>query len=315
VLELLADQVLDEALLAVLEELLAQHFTIALDDFRLTSETERLLQYASVVKIDVLAHTGQELEDMLASLRDCGLSLTLIAKKVETREEFEYCRDLGFHGFQGYFFAKPARVQQQRLPSQGLTALSAMADLSGTEDFDELHRIITRDVGLSMRLLRYANSAHVALPRRVGSVQEGLAWLGAVTVRRFALMVSLASASDVPDVLLATALVRANMCQLLSGAGESAAGDSYFTVGLFSVADALANAPMQDVIEQLPFREDIAAALLHGSGELGTMLTEVTAYQRGDFDAAEELIRRHPNIEQIYREASTWADLSIRGLI
>ncbi|MGA2453667.1 MAG: hypothetical protein ABSG93_09130, partial [Solirubrobacteraceae bacterium] len=86
-------------------------------------------------------------------------------------------------------------------------------------------------------------------------------------------------------------------------------------VGLFSVADALANAPMQDVIEQLPFREDIAAALLHGSGELGTMLSEVTAYQRGDFDTASELIRRHPDIEQIYREASTWADAGITELV
>jgi len=206
-------------------------------------------------------------------------------------------------------------VRQQRLPSQGLTALSAMADLSATEDFDELHRIITRDVGLSMRLLRYANSAYVALPRRVGSVQEGLAWLGTVTVRRFALMAALAGARDVPDVLLVTALVRGRMCQMLSGAGEGADGDSYFTVGLFSVADALANAPMQDVIEQLPFREDIAAALLHGSGELGTMLSEVTAYQRGDFDTASELIRRHPDIEQIYREASTWADAGITELV
>jgi c-di-GMP-related signal transduction protein len=72
---------------------------------------------------------------------------------------------------------------------------------------------------------------------------------------------------------------------------------------------------MADVIEQLPFREDVAAALLHGSGELGETLSEVIAYQRGDFDAAGELIRRHPNIEQIYREATVWADLSIRGLI
>jgi EAL and modified HD-GYP domain-containing signal transduction protein len=134
-------------------------------------------------------------------------------------------------------------------------------------------------------------------------------------VRRFALMVALASAADVPDVLLRTALVRANMCQMLSGAGEGAAGDSYFTVGLFSVADALADAPMAEVIEQLPFRQDVIAALLDGSGELGEMLTEVIAYQRGDFDAAGELIARRANIEQIYREATTWADLSIRGLI
>jgi EAL and modified HD-GYP domain-containing signal transduction protein len=315
VLELLERQPVDDELLEVLDELIEQRFTIALDDFQLTPDTEQLLKYAQIIKIDVLEHTGQALEDLLARLRTNRPALTLIAEKVETREEFEHCRELGFDAFQGYFFAKPTRVPQQRLPSQGLTALSAMAELSATEDFDELNRIITRDVGLSMRLLRYANSAYVALPRRVGSVQEGLAWLGAVTVRRFALMAALASARDVPDVLLVTALVRAHMCQLASGAGEGTAGDSYFTVGLFSVADALVNAPMQDLIEQLPFRDDIAAALVHGSGELGELLTEVTAYQRGDFDAASELIHRQPHIEQIYREATIWADLSIRGLI
>jgi EAL and modified HD-GYP domain-containing signal transduction protein len=149
----------------------------------------------------------------------------------------------------------------------------------------------------------------------VGSVQEALVWLGANTVRRFALMVALANARDVPDVLLVTALVRARMCQQLSGAGESTAGDSYFTVGLFSVADALANAPMQHVIEQLPFRDDIAAALLHGSGELGELLSEVMSYQRGEFGAAGELIRRRPEIERVYREATSWADLGITELV
>ena len=220
VLELLERQLVDDELLEVLDELIEQRFTIALDDFRLTPDTEQLLKYARIVKIDVLDHTGQALEELLTRLRAHRPSLTLIAEKVETREDFERCRDLGFDAFQGYFFAKPTRVPQQRLPSQGLTALSAMAELSATEDFDELNRIITRDVGLSMRLLRYANSAYLALPRRVGSVQEGLAWLGAITVRRFALMAALASARDVPDVLLVTALVRAHMCQLASGAGE-----------------------------------------------------------------------------------------------
>jgi len=314
VLELLEGQVVDDELLEVLEELVEQRFTIALDDFRLDPEAEQLLKYARIVKVDVLEHTGQALDDLVAHLSAHRPSLTLIAEKVETREEFEHCRELGFQAFQGYFFARPSRVKQQRLPSQGITALRAMVDLNAAEDIEELHRIITRDAGLSMSLLRYANSAFLSLPRRVGSVQEGLVWLGAITVRRFALMVALASARDVPDVLLVTALVRARMCQVLSGAGEGTAGDSYFTVGLFSVADALANAPMQYVIEQLPFRHDIAAALLHGSGELGELLTEVITYQRGAFDAASELIRRHPEIEQIYREATMWADLGITEL-
>lgn len=207
VLELLERELLDEAPFEVLDELVAQGFTIALDDFHLPTETEQLLAYARIVKITVLEHTGQILEDLLARLREHRPALTLVAEKVEAREHFELCRGLGFDAFQGY-----------------------------------------------------ANSAYLALPRRVGSVQEGLAWLGAITVRRFALMAALASASDIPDVLLGTALMRAHMCRMASGADKGTIGDSYSTVGLFSVSDALANAPMAYVIEQLPFRENIAAA-------------------------------------------------------
>ncbi len=315
VLELLEDQQVDDELLEVLGELVAAGFAIALDDFRMTPATERLLDYAQIVKLDVLEHTAAGLEELVARLRAERPSLSLIAEKVESREVFEQCLALGVQGFQGYFFAKPSLVQRSRLPSQGFTALGAIADMSATEDFDELNRIITRDAGLSMRLLRYANSAYVALPRRVSSEHHRHTRRCASTVRRFGMMVALASARDVPDVLLVTALVRANMCQIVSGAGQCPVVVSYLTVGLFSVADALADAPMPDVIEQLPFREDVASALLRGSGDLGTTLTEVIAYERGDFDAAGELIRRYPNIQQIYRESAIWADLSIRGLI
>jgi EAL and modified HD-GYP domain-containing signal transduction protein len=314
VLELLEDQIVDDALLGVLAELVAEGFTIALDDFRLTPATEQLIRYASIIKLDVLEHTDRSLEDLVSHLRANHPGLTLLAEKVETPAEWVRCRVLGFEAFQGYYFARPSGMQRSRLPTQGLASLSTMVELSATEDFDELNRIITRDAGLSMRLLRYANSAYVSLPRRVGSVQEGLAWLGAATVRRFAMMVALASVHDVPNELLITALVRARMCQLLSGAGDSAAGDSYFTVGLFSVADALADAPMQLVIEQLPFRYDVVDALLYRSGELGGLLDGAIAYQRGDFEAASELIARHPDVEQVYREAITWADRSIAEL-
>ena len=269
----------------MLEDLVEDGFTIALDDFVWSPDSEALLEFARIVKVDVLAHSADELPELVRRLREGRPRLRLLAEKVETREDFDRCRELGFHSFQGYFFARPSRPRGRRLPSLHLSALSAMTELNKTEDFDELHRIITRDAGLSIRLLRYANSAYLYLPRRVGSVHEGLVMLGAITVRRFALMVALAGARDVPNELLVTALIRARMCQQLSGAGEGPEGDSYFTVGLFSVADALADAPMATVLEELPFRADIAQALLSGDGPLGEMLSSVMAYERGDFEA------------------------------
>jgi c-di-GMP-related signal transduction protein len=117
------------------------------------------------------------------------------------------------------------------------------------------------------------------------------------------------------DFLLTTALVRAAMCRRLSGAGEGREGDSWFTVGLLSVADALADAPMEEVIGELPFREDIAAALLDGSGEIGKVLGEVIAYERGDFDGAADLISRRGDIDRVYRDATKWADDGLGELV
>lgn len=315
VLELLEDQLVDGELLHVLDELVQAGFAIALDDFRLTPETEPLLKYARIVKVDVLEHSEPSLRALLKRLRAQRPRLQLLAEKVETRAQFEHCCQLGFDAFQGYFFARPAHVGRRRLPSHGLSALSTMGEINASEDFDELHRIITRDAGLSMRLLRYANSAYVSLPRRVASVHEGLAWLGTTAVRRFALMVAMAGVRDAPSELLLTALVRARMCQLLSGAGEGQAGHTYFTVGLFSVADALADAPMRDVVEQLPFRSDVAEALLDGRGELGELLAAAIAYERGEFDRAELLAHGRVELDRAYREAVEWADRSLGELL
>lgn len=314
-LELLEGQLVDEDLLDVLDELVEQGYVIALDDFTLTPDTARLLEFASVVKLDVLEHTHDELAAAVAELRRLRPGATLLAEKVETREEFERCRKLGFQAFQGYFFARPAQMHAHRLPSNGLSALSSMAELTTTEDFDELNRIIERDAGLSIRLLRYTNSAYLYLPRRIGSVREGLILLGAINVRRFAMMVALAGVRDVPSELLVTALVRARMCQLLSGATDGPDGDSYFTVGLFSVADALIDAPMTAVLEELPFREDIAAALLTGHGQLGLVLKAVIAYETGDFAAATVLRDPPVSFDVAYREAVRWADQNVARLI
>ncbi len=314
-LELLEDQVVDGDLIEVLDELIGDGFSLALDDFVWTEDCEPLLARADTVKVDVLAYDEQELPTLVRRLRERPERLRLLAEKVETRADFERCRKLGFDAFQGYFFARPARIEKRGLPSHHLGALSAMTQLASTEDFDHLERIITRDVGLSMRLLRYANSAYVYLPRRVGSVHDALTMLGTLTVRRWATMIALAGMPDAPHELLVTALVRARMCQLLSGAERETDGDDYFTVGLFSVADALVDAPMESVIDALPFTVAVARALVARTGPLGQMLDCVLAYERADFDAVVAFGIPIEAADTAYRRAIPWADVASGNLI
>ncbi len=316
VLELLENQQIDDDLIAVLRELVADGFTLALDDFRYTPECEPLLELARIVKLDVLALEEEELLEQVALMRRRRPRLNLLGEKVETRADFERCRVLGFDAFQGYFFARPSLTHGRGVPTQCLGALSAVSSLNAVEDFDALEQIITRDVGLSLRLLRYANSAYVFLPRRVGSVREALIMLGARQVRRWATVVVLAGTSDAPHELLVTGLVRARMCQLLCGAGDDQTADRYFTVGLFSVVDALVDAPMDDVLATLPFSEDVTEALQQRNGPLGDVLEAVIAYERGDFETVAEsgVVPEGTTFDAAYREAVGWADSAARML-
>ncbi len=315
ILELLEDQVVDGQLLEVLDELIADGFSLALDDFVWTEDCEPLLARADTVKLDVLAYDEEELLALVRRLRDRPERLRLLAEKVETRADFERCRELGFDAFQGYFFARPSRIDKRGLPSHHVGALSAMTQLASTEDVDHLERIITRDVGLSMRLLRYANSAYIYLPRRVGSVHDALTMLGTLTVRRWATMIALAGMADAPHELLVIALVRGRMCQLLSGAERETDGDDYFTVGLFSVADALVDAPMESVVEALPFTAVVARALVDHDGPLGETLDCVLAYERADFDAVATFGMPIAFVDGAYRGAIAWADIASGNLI
>jgi c-di-GMP-related signal transduction protein len=80
---------------ALLDDLVADGFTIALNDFRLTLATEQLIRYASIIKVDALEHTDRALEDLVSHLRAHYPGLTLLAENVETRLEWVRCRVLG----------------------------------------------------------------------------------------------------------------------------------------------------------------------------------------------------------------------------
>lgn len=93
-------------ILTALKQLSEAGHQIALDDFILTPETEELVQYADIVKVDVLEQSRAQVASQVFRLRKLK-DLTLLAEKVETHEDFEYCQQLGFDFFQGFSLASP----------------------------------------------------------------------------------------------------------------------------------------------------------------------------------------------------------------
>jgi EAL and modified HD-GYP domain-containing signal transduction protein len=108
VLEVLEDVGADPAILGELGRLSAEGYRIALDDFVYERNLEPLIQTADIVKIDVLATRREAIRDLVDALG--GFDVKLLAEKVETVEEYEFCRNLGFDYFQGFLFSRPEPV-------------------------------------------------------------------------------------------------------------------------------------------------------------------------------------------------------------
>lgn len=305
VLELIEGQVVDRALLDVLEELVDAGFQLALDDFRWRPELDKLVELASIVKLDIRAMEESDLREHVARLR--GRGIWLIAEKVETRGEYEMCRGLGFDAFQGYFFARPDLESGRSAPTHKLGALAALADPAAQASFEELERVILRDAGLSHKLVRLVNSAFVGVRREIGTVREALTLLGTVAVHRWAMLLVIAELTDRPNHLLAAALHRARLAELLAGERGIAVPDRAFTVGLFSVVDALLGAPLTELLDELPFDERTRRALLDHDGPEGRLLSDVLAFERGEFEACDERGLYLQTFAGAYRDALDWA--------
>lgn len=305
VLEVLEDVPPDAEVVAGVRALAGQGYEIALDDFRYAPQYDPLLRLAHYVKLDIMAIGTRELPAEVERLRRFGCRL--LAEKVETREEFELCKGLGFEYFQGYFFAKPDLVRGRALQSarHGLVRLLARLQDPQTE-VEELEQLIMRDVALSYRLLRYVNNPYVGLSRRIDSIRQAILLLGLDQVRKLAtLLLFSVHAEDSPPGLIALALARGRFCESLAPTRPEAGPN--FTVGLFSLLDAILDLPMEALLAELPLNEAAKAAILHGWGPSGAALRAVTAYEQGDWTAIPPPYAADPGLDELYRGALSWA--------
>jgi c-di-GMP phosphodiesterase len=309
VLELLEDQLVDEALIDALAKLRSRGYQVALDDFTLTPDIEPLLPKVDIVKLDLRALGPEGLTNLAHELSPHRL--TLVAEKLEDHADFEIALAAGCHLFQGYFFCRPEVIEGTLIAPNKLALLKLAADVQDpTVDLAALDRVISTDVALSYRLLRYINSAYFSLRQPVSTVMQAVTMLGIDSVRSWTTMMILAQIGDKPRELFVTALVRARFCQQI-GREEDGRESELFALGLFSVVDALTDRPMASVVGSLPFPQEMRDALVNRTGT-GRLLDCVAAMETGEFRRARALVASAP---EHYLEAVAWSNETARHLL
>ena len=311
VLEILESNIMDKALVEALKTFGSRGYQIALDEVVSPENLGPFLDIADIVKVDLMAVERSRLREYITEFRKHHVKM--LAEKVETIEDFDLCKGLGFDFFQGYFLCKPNVVRGRKMPAMRLNTLRLLAELHNPNiEFQELENIVKQDVSLSYKLLRLINSAYYTRPVKVQSIRQALTLLGIKKVQAWVSLLFLSKIEEKPHELMHTAMVRAHMCELLAQKQKQKQKDTEtdFTVGLFSVLDSLLDLPLAEVLSSLSFSDEINTALLQHQGRLGEELDCVLAYEKGDWDKVMDYSHNKPSdIRDAYLEALKWARL------
>ena len=293
----------DEEFIAAVRKVSQSGFKIVLDDFVFAEKFRGLVELADTVKLDIQALDRKQLKVQVQTLRECGIK-QLLAEKIETHDEFEYCRELGFNLFQGYFLSRPQIVRGKVIPNNHLAALQLLAKLQNPDvGFKELERIIATDVSLSYKILHYLNSAAIGLPRKIESIRQAITLLGLQRLRMMVTLITLTGISNRPRAIMNIAVTRAKMCELLARMLKRKDFDSFTVVGLFSTLDVLLDSTMADVLKPLPLTDEVKEALLSCKGVMGEVYRCALAAERSNWDTARCVGLSQKQIQEAYLQA------------
>ncbi|GAB3244085.1 EAL and HDOD domain-containing protein [Chitinimonas naiadis] len=317
VLEILETVELSPVVIERCRALKAAGYRLALDDVIRFDEAQRaILPLLEVVKLDVLAMQPEAIAGLVKALKP--FDVKLLAEKVDSVAQRDFCHDLGCDLFQGYYFARPTILSGKPVQPSALLLLQLLAKVAADADTDELEETLKHAPDLTVHLLRLVNSVAFGLPNKIASVRTALNLLGRAQLHRWVQIMVFAKQSgtqSAADPLVQTAAVRGHLMEKLALSQKPSdpllAGRA-FMVGMLSLVDALFGKPMQEILAPLNLEDSVQAALLERAGWLGAALRLVEGIELADHDVTLSLLGQFPsltpdrlNLLQI--EAMSWA--------
>ena len=274
-------------------------YKFAINDFQFSPKYFSMLDYASYIRINMTGYENnpQKQRTVLNIIEMAkGFGRQCIATEINTKEQYEAAMELDIDYLEGNYMANTMVSKVDKVEyMQGNFFQLVIAVSKDEPNFGEVEEIISRDAGLTYALLRLVNSAYFALRTRTASLRQALIMLSFDQDR-----------SEGSEEILKISFLRAKLAsELVKRAPECkiSSNDAYM-LGMFSTLDYMVEAPLAELLEEIPVAEEIKVALLDGTGPAGAIQNLVIAYEKADWKAskmyAEELGISSSGLAQIY---------------
>ena len=245
----------------------------------------------------------------------CKNETKSLAKSISTRNELDIAKRIGFTYFKGTFFSKPIIIKNNDISEIPISYMEMINEM-GNQDpsFGKLNSIVERDLGITYKLLKTANSPLYGSRYKIESIKQALVRIGLNELRRWSyLMILKTPKKNENSELIKTCLIRGKFMELLAiDIKLKEKSSEFFIAGIFSAIDILLNKKMEDVIGQLMFSDNVGNALLGNENIIKEALDLIVNYEKANWEKIEKSNFSNSgnvyNITNIYMNALSWAD-------
>ncbi len=271
-----------------IQKLKDEGYTIAIDDFIEDYQYTSLVDLCSIIKVEFMGATRQSIENIVRTWKPRGK--LLLAEKVETMEEFEWAKGVGFDFFQGYFFSKPSMVRSKGLKDSASQYIRLMNELNVPEPvYKHIASIIEMDVALTYKILKLVNSK--ILHNKISSIQHALSIIGVKAIKRW-LSLAMVQNLSTPEKseLVITSMVRSHLLEDIANNSSMKTHIQELTlIGVLSILDVILEKPMEDLMASLPLTDAVKDTLLGKETLYSIPYKLCLCYERGDFEELDNL--------------------------
>ena len=285
VIEVLEHVEPDRSVINALDDFKENGYQIALDDFVYRKKFQPMISRSDIIKVDFRETPENEVTDLIHKIREDHAPVFL-AEKVETHQEYELAKAMGFSLFQGYFFSKPEILAQTDISAGQVTRLKLIAALQKKNiNIRELEELIKNDVGITFKLLKFTNSAYFSRPTPIDTIKDAITYMGLDELTKFIRIIAVSDLnSNASRELLRRSVIRARMCEKIGRFIKTGfTADELFTLGLFSFMDAIMNHRMEDIIKVIGFSGHMQDALLGRNRGVNLLMNIINCVEQGDW--------------------------------
>lgn len=248
-----------------------------------------------------------------ATANIAGAPGLLLAKGLADNAQFDTSIHKGFGGAAGWFFLKGVTPAKKLNPGQAQT-IRLLNLVRANADIKEIEAALKQDVALSVKLLRYINSAGFGLTVEIQSFRHAVTMLGYDKLNKWLSLLLVTSSKDAAaPALMQAAIARGRFMEMTAkDYVDKNELDNLFITGAFSLLDILLGVLMETALADMHLPDTINDALISGSGPYAPFLALAKASEQADYAKysaqAAELQLAPETVNHALLEALAFAD-------